>query len=142
MSPLNTVSRANGCSVISSAIVVQLRELELACEPAFSTMSRTAWNTLSQVVGQSPYTLELVKVAEQVADTIRPHVEQKKYLRNFFDKACSFILAKFTNALVKSRPLKETGAEQLLIDLQAIKAFLMKLPGDLQTATYKQCPLM
>ena len=142
MRPLNTVSRANGCSVISSAIVVQLRELELACEPAFSTMSRTAWNTLSQVVGQSPYTLELVKVAEQVADTIRPHVEQKKYLRNFFDKACSLILAKFTNALVKSRPLKETGAEQLLIDLQAIKAFLMKLPGDLQTATYKQCSLM
>lgn len=118
-------------------------------------MSRTAWNTLSQVVGQSPYTIELVKVVEQVADTIRPQVEQKKYLRNFFDKACryafilfgtkvalkdlpSLILAKFTNALVKSRPLKETGAEQLLIDLQAIKAFLMKLPGDLQTATYEQ----
>jgi len=50
----------------------------------------------------------------------------------------SLILAKFTNALVKSRPLKEIGAEQLLIDLQAIKAFLMKLPGDLQTATYEQ----
>ncbi|KAF8684292.1 hypothetical protein AX14_004167 [Amanita brunnescens Koide BX004] len=123
-------------SVISSAIVVQLRELEQACEPAFSTMSRTAWNTLNQVVGQSPYTLELVKVAEQVADTIRPHVEQKRYLRNFFDKACSLILAKFTNALVKSRPLKEIGAEQLLIDLQAIKVFLLKLPGDLQTTTY------
>ena len=142
MSLLNTDTRANGCSVISSAIVVQLRELELACEPAFSTMSRTAWNTLSQVVGQSPYTIELVKVAEQVADTIRPQVEQKKYLKNFFDKVCSLILAKFTNALVKSRPLKETGAEQLLIDLQAIKAFLMKLPGDLQTATYEQCRLI
>ncbi|KAF8345521.1 Vps53-like protein [Amanita rubescens] len=122
-------------SVISSAIVVQLRELELACESAFSTMSRTAWNTLNQVVGQSPYTHEVIKAAEQVADTIKPHVEQKKYLRNFFDKACSLILAKFTNALVKSRPLKEIGAEQLLIDLQAIKAFLIKLPGDLQTAT-------
>ena len=72
-------------------------------------MSRTAWNTLSQVVGQSPYTTELVKVAERVADTIRPQVEQKKYLKNFFDKVCSLILAKFTNALVKSRPLKETG---------------------------------
>lgn len=78
-------------SVISSAIVVQLRELELACESAFSTMSRTAWNTLNQVVGQSPYTHEVVKVAEQVADTIKPHVEQKKYLRNFFDKACRYV---------------------------------------------------
>ncbi|KAK2461334.1 hypothetical protein APHAL10511_006861 [Amanita phalloides] len=123
-------------SVISSAIVVQLRELELACDSAFSTMSRTAWSTLSQVTGQSPYTYEVVRAAEQIADTIKPHVEQKKYLRNFFDKACSLLLAKFTNALVKSRPLKEIGAEQLLIDLQAIKAFLMKMPGDLQTATY------
>ncbi|KAF8625638.1 hypothetical protein AX15_005277 [Amanita polypyramis BW_CC] len=123
-------------SIISSGIVVQLRELELACESAFSTMSRTMWNTLSQVTGQSPYTHELVKVAEQVIETIKPHVEQKKYLRNFFDKACSLILAKFTNGLVKSRPLKEIGAEQLIIDLQAIKVFLMKMPGESQTTTY------
>ncbi|KAF8638746.1 hypothetical protein AX17_001987 [Amanita inopinata Kibby_2008] len=124
-------------SVISSAIVVQLRELELACESAFATMSKTAWTTLNQVTGQSPYTNELVKVAEQLIDIIRPQVEQKKYLRNFFDKACSLILAKFTHALVKSRPLKEIGAEQLLIDLQVIKSFLMKMPGEsLQTTTY------
>lgn len=122
--------------VISSAIVVQLRELEIACEPAFSTMSKMTWNTLSQVSGQSPYTHDLVKVAEQVSETIKPQVEQKKYLRNFFDKACSLILAKFTNALVKSRPLKEIGAEQLLIDLQAVKAFLLKMPGDMQTTGY------
>ena len=67
---------------------MQLRELEIACEPAFLTMSRMAWNTLSQVSGQSPYTHDLVKVAEQVSETIKPQVEQKKYLRNFFDKAC------------------------------------------------------
>lgn len=63
----------------------------------------------------------------------------------------SLILAKFTNALVKSRPLKEIGAEQvytpccftsppspddtppfkqLLIDLQIIKAYLLRLPGE------------
>ncbi|PFH49037.1 hypothetical protein AMATHDRAFT_64066 [Amanita thiersii Skay4041] len=124
-------------SVISSAIVVQLRELEAACESAFSTMSRTAWVALNQVTGQSPYTTELVKVAEQVIDSIRPHVEQKRYLRNLFDKACSLVLAKFTNALVKSRPLKEIGAEQLLIDLSVIKSFLAKMPGEaLLTATY------
>ena len=72
--------------------MVQLRELELACESAFLTMSRISWNTLSQVTGQSPYTHELVKVAEQVVETIKPHVEQKKYLRNLFDKACRYDL--------------------------------------------------
>ena len=51
-------------------------------------MSRTSWSTVNQVSGQSPYADELVKAAEQVGVVIKPLIEQKKYLRNFFDKAC------------------------------------------------------
>ena len=87
---------------------------------------------MNQVSGQSPYTDELVKSAEQLVVVIKPLVEQKKYLKNFFDKACrlafiylfitkqysptarSVILVKFTNSLVRSRPLKEIGAEQVI----------------------------
>ena len=88
---------------------------------------------MNQVSGQSPYTDELVKSAEQLVVVIKPLVEQKKYLRNFFDKACrsaspaiihiwpdnihllhSVVLVKFTNSLVRSRPLKEIGAEQVI----------------------------
>ncbi|KAF9467425.1 Vps53-like protein [Collybia nuda] len=124
-------------SVISAAIVIQLRELESACDPAFTIMGRTSWTALNQVSGQSAYAGELVNAAEQVIEIIKPLVEQKKYLRNLFDKACSLILGKFTHAIVKSRPLKEIGAEQLLIDLQAVKAFLVKMPGEsLQSASY------
>ncbi|KAJ7899048.1 Vps53-like protein [Mycena leptocephala] len=122
-------------SVISAGIVVQLRELENACEPAFAAMSRSPWLTLKQVSGQSAYTVDLVNAIEQVVESVKPLVEQKKYLRNFLDKACSLILAKFTNSLVKSRPLKEIGAEQLLIDLQAVKACLLKMPGESLTTT-------
>ncbi|KAJ6594211.1 Vps53-like protein [Mycena capillaripes] len=124
-------------SVISAGIVVQLRELEAACEPAFTAMARSSWATLKQVSGQSAYTVDLVNAIEQVVESVKPLVEQKKYLRNFLDKACSLILAKFTNSLVKSRPLKEIGAEQLLIDLQSVKACLLKMPGEsLTTTTY------
>ncbi|KAJ7085845.1 Vps53-like protein [Mycena crocata] len=133
-------------SVISAGIVVQLRELEVACEPAFAAMARSSWATLKQVSGQSAYTADLVNAVEQVVESVKPLVEQKRYLRNFLDKACSLILAKFTNALVKSRPLKEIGAEQvtaphspfsLLIDLQTVKACLLKMPGEsLTTTTY------
>jgi hypothetical protein len=79
-------------SVVSSAIVVQLRELELACESAFSTMSRIPWNAVNQVTGQSPYAHKLNRVAKQNIETTKPHVEQKKYLRNLFDKACRYDL--------------------------------------------------
>ncbi|KAI0339913.1 hypothetical protein BDW22DRAFT_1414917 [Trametopsis cervina] len=117
-------------SAISSAILVLLKELDNACDPALTTMSRSVWSSLSLVSGQSPYVEEVVKAVEQVTDVVKPLIEQKKYLRNYLDKAASLVIAKFTNALVKSRPLKEIGAEQLLLDLQAIKACLMKLPGE------------
>jgi len=124
-------------SAISAAIVVQLRELESACESAFTTMSRSVWSNVSHVSGPSAYTAELIRTVEQVVELLKPTVEQKKYLRNFFDKACSLIIAKFTNSLVKSRPLKEIGAEQLLIDLQLVKAYLSKMPGEeMMTSSY------
>ncbi|KAF8894339.1 Vps53-like protein [Gymnopilus junonius] len=117
-------------SAISTAINVVLREFEINCDPSFITLSRTSWSNVNQVSGPSPYTGELVKAAEQVVELIKPLIEQKKYLRNIFDKTSSIILVKFTNSLVRSRPLKEIGAEQLLIDLQTIKAFLVKMPGE------------
>jgi hypothetical protein len=130
-----SLSKSDGsaCSVISTAIMVQLREVDLACEAALSTMSRTVWSNLKQVSGQSAYAGDVVSSVEQVIALVKPLVEQKKYLRNLFDKTCryahacllfhrdasmfrlfgSLIITKFTNALVKSRPLKEIGAEQV-----------------------------
>ncbi|KAF9446218.1 hypothetical protein P691DRAFT_761819 [Macrolepiota fuliginosa MF-IS2] len=115
---------------ISMAITVILREVENAVDVYFTAMSRSNWSNLSQVSGQSPYVGDLVKMAEQVVETIKPLIEQKKYLRNFMDKVCSLLLVKFTNALVRSRPLREIGAEQLLIDLQVVKGYLTKMPGE------------
>lgn len=74
-------------SAISAAIQVMVRELESACDGPFSTMTRTSWASLKSVSGQSAYIDDLVGAVEQVVDTVRPLVEQKKYLRNFLDKA-------------------------------------------------------
>jgi len=54
-------------------------------------MARTSWTASSQVSGQSAYAGDLVNAAEQVIEVIKPLVEQKKYLRNLFDKACGYI---------------------------------------------------
>ncbi|KAH9176699.1 Vps53-like protein [Lactarius sanguifluus] len=124
-------------SVASVAIVALLRELEAVCEPALSTLTRTTWINHELVTGQSQYIGDLVRAVESIAEVIVPLVESKKYLRNFFDKASSLVITRFTNALVRSRPLKEKGAEQLLIDLSALKSSLLKLPGEaLTTAGY------
>jgi len=127
-------------SAVSGAITVLLREVENAIDAYFVTMSRANWSSLNQVSGQSPYVGDLVKTTEQVVEVIKPLMEQKKYLRNFLDKTCryvvntsasslqntfdvtdnlifsSLLLIKFTNALVRSRPLKEIGAEQVRLN--------------------------
>jgi hypothetical protein len=78
------------CSVISSAILVLLRELESACEAAFVAMARTPWNHLEHVSSQSSYMTDLVIAIKAAADAVRDHVEKKKYLRNFCDKAARY----------------------------------------------------
>ena len=75
--------------VISSAILVQLRELEAALEPSFDTMTKTSWASIANVSGPSLYVADLVKSIEAIANIINPLVEQKKYLRNFYDKAAA-----------------------------------------------------
>ncbi|KZT29133.1 hypothetical protein NEOLEDRAFT_1167151 [Neolentinus lepideus HHB14362 ss-1] len=120
----------NASRLEPGSIGVLLQELKATGEPEFATRTRTAWGAVSQVSRQSPYITELVGGIERVVDTARPMIEQKKYWRNFLDKASSLILTRFTNALVKSRPLKDIGAEQLLIDLQAVKASLLKFSSD------------
>ncbi|KAF9793124.1 Vps53-like protein [Thelephora terrestris] len=116
-------------NVISVAIVALLKELETAFDPPCLAIARTAWSQLNLVSGPSNNVIDLIQAVENVVQAVRDHIERPKYTRNFLDKAASLILAKFTHALVKSRPLKETGAEQLIIDLQALKACLLKLSG-------------
>lgn len=74
-------------SVVSSAIMILLHELENATESFFTTLSRTTWSTVSLVSGQSAYVDDLLRTIENVTATAKPLIEQKRYLRNFLDKA-------------------------------------------------------
>ncbi len=38
------------------------------------------------------------------------------------------VILRFTQSVVKSRPLKKIGAEQILLDVQAVKSCLLDLP--------------
>lgn len=53
-------------------------------------MSRIAWTTVNLVSGQSSYVDDLVQAIDQVVETVKPVIEQKKYVRNFFDKAARY----------------------------------------------------
>ena len=71
---------------------MQLHELESACDGAFNTMSRANWAATNHVTRHSLFMDDITQATEQVAEFIKPLVEQKKYLRNFLDKASRLVL--------------------------------------------------
>jgi hypothetical protein len=115
---------------MSTCISTILRELESATEPALSAILKTPWKDLENVSGRSAYVVDLVSSIKQVAEVVRSRVEAKKYIKNFADKAVGYVyrtqcdwgivltddrvvITRFTGAVIKSRPLKRVGAEQV-----------------------------
>jgi hypothetical protein len=77
--------------VISSSITQVLRELEATVEPFLLTMSRTTWTILESVSGQQAHVIEMVAAVDSFVEVTKLQLEQKKYLRNFSDKAATFV---------------------------------------------------
>lgn len=90
-----------------------LQELETACEPAFAAILKIPWSNIENVSGRSAYVVDLVSSIKSVAEIVRERIESQKYMRNFSDKAVGVVMKRFTGAVVKSRPLKKVGAEQV-----------------------------
>lgn len=79
------------CSVVSASLMVLLKELESACEPAFSAILKTPWMNLENVSGRSAYVVDLVASVKSVAEVVRERIELKKYIRSFADKAVGYV---------------------------------------------------
>jgi len=48
---------------------------------------------------------------------------------------CRMIVVRYTAAVVRSRPLRKVGAEQVLLDVQAIKGCLLEVPEPFTSTT-------
>lgn len=86
------------CRVISSSITQVLRDLEATVEPFLLTMTRTTWATIESVSGQQPHVIEMVAAVDSLVEVTKSQLEQKKYLRNFYDKAAAFV---YPNSLAR-----------------------------------------
>lgn len=113
---------------IAQCLALVMRELETAVEPSFAAMLRTPWKDLENVSGRSAYIVDLVGSVKELAAVVGTRIASPKYVRSFSDKCANLILSRFTGAIVRSRPLRKIGAEQLLLDISAVKGCLLELP--------------
>ncbi|KAJ2089593.1 Vacuolar protein sorting-associated protein 53 [Coemansia sp. RSA 986] len=102
--------------------------VDTMCDSAFATLAQVPWQTLHMVGDQSSYVMLIVSAMEAASQTIRQTMSGTRYFRSFCDKFASRFIEKYVGAINKAGPISEVGAEQLLLDAQALKSALQDMP--------------
>ncbi|CAG8566118.1 2862_t:CDS:10 [Paraglomus occultum] len=122
------VERESFLTVISTALRILVRGVELSCEPALSSMSRIPWGTLDSVGDQSEYISQLQTILNQYMVLINENISSPRYFRSFCDKFVDSFFCQIINNLAKCKPISTYGAEQMLLDIHSLKTTLLTLP--------------
>ncbi|XP_055982867.1 vacuolar protein sorting-associated protein 53 homolog [Sorex fumeus] len=117
-------------TVISSSIQLLVQDLDAACDPALTAMSKMQWQNVEHVGDQSPYVTSVILHIKQNVPIIRDNLAStRKYFTQFCIKFANSFIPKFITHLFKCKPISMVGAEQLLLDTHSLKVVLLDLPS-------------
>ncbi|KAM8974951.1 vacuolar protein sorting-associated protein 53 homolog isoform 2-T2 [Pelodytes ibericus] len=117
-------------TVISNSIQLLVQDLDSACDPALTAMSKMQWQNVEHVGDQSPYVTSIILHVKQNVPIIRDNLAStRKYFTQFCIKFANSFIPKFINHLFKCKPTSMVGAEQLLLDTHSLKTVLLDLPS-------------
>ncbi|KAJ2887787.1 Vacuolar protein sorting-associated protein 53 [Coemansia aciculifera] len=77
---------------------------------------------------QSGYVLLISSAMEACTETIRKSMSGTRYFRSYCDKFAARFADRYMAAINTCGQISEVGAEQLLLDAQALKSTLMEMP--------------
>ncbi|XP_077578879.1 vacuolar protein sorting-associated protein 53 homolog isoform X2 [Stigmatopora nigra] len=117
-------------TVISNSIQLLVQDLDAACDPALTAMSKMPWQNVEHVGDQSPYVTSIIMHIKQNVPIIRDNLAStRKYFTQFCIKFTNTFIPKFINHLFRCKPISTVGAEQLLLDTHSLKTVLLDLPS-------------
>ncbi|XP_076473100.1 vacuolar protein sorting-associated protein 53 homolog [Babylonia areolata] len=117
-------------TVISSCIQLLVQDLEAACEPALTAMTKMPWSTIEAVGDQSGYVTAITAHLKQNLPVIRDNLlSSRKYFTQFCVKFANSFIPKFIYTLFRCKPGSTVAAEQLLLDTHSLKTVLLELPS-------------
>lgn len=116
--------------VISSALQSLVRALHTAIEPAFQALLKpdVPWAQREQVTDKSPWVDLLASGLESVGVVVRHHMENKRYVRSWCDKAASLTVTRLIQTIVRLRPIRQCAAKQLEHDVEHVHTLLLEWP--------------
>ncbi|KAI8868059.1 hypothetical protein GQ42DRAFT_102591, partial [Ramicandelaber brevisporus] len=98
-----------------------------ACEPHFVAMTKLNWSSMSVVGDQSEYMGQIVAQVNIHMSEVRHVFTASKYTRSFCDRLSEALATRLMTALQKIRKASDCGFEQMLVDIQSLKAAVVQL---------------
>lgn len=114
-------------NVAAKGIVVLVSGLSHLIEPAIKEMTGINWAGFDTVGEESNY-------VRYIHDIIHPFVSTLcgllpiSYFLTFCDKFSSIFITSFYSAVLRCKRIKESGTQQLLLDVYNLKTLILKLP--------------
>ncbi|XP_068086641.1 vacuolar protein sorting-associated protein 53 homolog [Anabrus simplex] len=117
-------------NVISNCIQLLVQDLEAACEPALSAMTKISWENTETVGDQSGYVTAVTGHLKQTVPVVRDNLaSSRKYFTQFCVKFANSFIPSFIKHIYKCKAISTVGAEQLLLDTHMLKTVLLDLPS-------------
>ncbi|KAL4562787.1 hypothetical protein LXL04_026818 [Taraxacum kok-saghyz] len=115
-------------AVITKALVTLVNGLETKFDIEMAAMTRVPWATLESVGDQSEY-VNNIKMFLNGSIPVLGSLLSPVYFQFFLDKLASSLGPRFYLNIFKCKQISETGAQQMLLDTQAVKTILLDIPS-------------
>nr|GEX55716.1 vacuolar protein sorting-associated protein 53 A-like [Tanacetum cinerariifolium] len=115
-------------SVITKALVKLVHGVESKFDIEMGAMTRVPWGTLESVGDQSEYVNSINTILSGSVPTLGSLLSPI-YFQFFLDKLASSLGPCFYLNVFKCKQISETGAQQMLLDTQAVKTILLDIPS-------------
>lgn len=96
--------------------------------PIFKKMRNMSWSNVSNVVDESPYVKEVIGILNEAVPRIRSAIPAI-FFQSFCMKLVTSVLDSLLDNIWKLKRITQTGAGQLLLDLNGIKEYLLRCPN-------------
>ncbi|PWA92645.1 vps53-like protein [Artemisia annua] len=115
-------------AVITKALVKLVHGVETKFDIEMGAMTRVPWGTLESVGDQSEYVNSINMILSGSVPTLGSLLSPI-YFQFFLDKLASSLGPRFYLNVLKCKQISETGAQQMLLDTQAVKTILLDIPS-------------
>ncbi|CAA7399818.1 unnamed protein product [Spirodela intermedia] len=115
-------------SLITKSLVTLVHGLETKFDAEMIAMTRVPWGTLESVGDQSEYVNGINSIL-MGSIPVLGGLLSPVYFQFFLDKLAASLGPRFYLNIFKCKQISETGAQQMLLDTQAVKTIILEIPA-------------